>query len=134
MSARSLQRQNPPTRRASWSSLVTEALKTEGFGVLTEIHVQATLKKKLDVDIRRYTILGACNPAFAHRALQTSLEVGLLLPCNVVLYEEDGGRVHVAAVDPFETFAAHGEPELQAVARDVHDKLNRVTARVGEKA
>ena len=113
---------------------VTEALKSEGFGVLTEIDVQATLKKKLDVDFRRYTILGACNPSFAHRALQTSLEVGLLLPCNVVVYEEDGGRVHVAAVDPLETIAAHGEPELQAVARDVHDKLNRVIARVGEEA
>ncbi len=112
---------------------VTEALKTEGFGVLTEIDVQATLKKKLDVDFRRYTILGACNPTFAHRALQTSLDIGLLLPCNVVVYEEDGGRVHVAAVDPLETIAAHGEPQLQAVARDVHDKLNRVIARVGER-
>jgi uncharacterized protein (DUF302 family) len=112
---------------------VTEALKAEGFGVLTEIDVQATLKKKLDVDFRRYTILGACNPSFAHRALQTNLDVGLLLPCNVVLYEESGGRVHVAAVDPLETIAAQREPELQTVARDVHDRLNRVIARVGER-
>src|SRR5579859_1202593 len=100
---------------------VTDALKTEGFGVLTEIDVQATLKKKLDVDFRRYKILGACNPAFAHKALETSLDVGLLLPCNVVVYEEDGGATHVAAIDPLETIAARGEPALQGIARDVHD-------------
>jgi uncharacterized protein (DUF302 family) len=79
---------------------VTEELKVEGFGILTEIDVKATLKKKLDVDFRRYTILGACNPPFAHRALQASLEVGLLLPCNLVVYEQDGGGTHVAAIDP----------------------------------
>ncbi len=113
---------------------VTDALKTEGFGVLTEIDVQATLKKKLDVDFRRYKILGACNPAFAHKALETSLDVGLLLPCNVVVYEEDGGATHVAAIDPLETIAARGEPALQGIARDVHDKLERAIARVGERS
>jgi uncharacterized protein (DUF302 family) len=109
---------------------VTEALKSEGFGVLTEIDVQATLKKKLDVEFRRYKILGACNPPFAHRALETNLDVGLLLPCNVIVYEEDGGAMHVAAIDPLGTIAAQGEPALQAVAREVHDKLERVMAEV----
>jgi uncharacterized protein (DUF302 family) len=112
---------------------VTDALKAEGFGVLTEIDLQSTLKKKLDVDFRRYKILGACNPPFAHRALQESLDVGLLLPCNIVVYEEDGGATHVAAIDPLEAIAAHGEPALQEIARGVHDKLARVIARVGER-
>ncbi len=113
---------------------VTEALKAEGFGVLTEIDLQATLKTKLDVDFRRYTILGACNPPLAHRALQASLDVGLMLPCNVVVYEEDGGRIHVAAIDPMETIAVRGGPELEGIAREVRDKLHRVIARVGERA
>ncbi len=113
---------------------VTDALKAEGFGVLTEIDVQATLKKKLDVDFRKYKILGACNPPFAHRALTASLEVGLLLPCNVVVYEEDGGTTHVAAIDPMETVAARGEPELAGIAREVRDKLERAIGRVGSRA
>ena len=113
---------------------VTDALKEEGFGVLTEIDVQATLKKKLDVDFRRYKILGACNPSFAHRALSTNPEIGLLLPCNVTVYEEDGGNVQVAAIDPLETMAARGEPALQAIARDVREKLERVISRVGARA
>ena len=112
---------------------VPEALKTEGFGVLTEIDVQATLKKKLDVDFRRYKILGACNPPFAHRALRESLDVGLLLPCNVTVYEEDGGATHVAAIDPMETIAARSGPGVMQVAREVHEKLERVIARVGER-
>lgn len=110
---------------------VTDALKLEGFGVLTEIDVQSTLKKKLDVDFRQYTILGACNPSFAHRVLETSLDVGLLLPCNVIIYEQDDGRIHVGAIDPLETIAARGEPMLASVAREVHDKLRRVIDRVG---
>ena len=113
---------------------VGEELKVEGFGILTEIDVKATLKKKLDVDFRRYTILGACNPPFAHRALEASLGVGLLLPCNVVVYEEDGGSTHVAAIDPLETIAARGGEELASLAREVHDRLARVIARVGGQA
>jgi uncharacterized protein (DUF302 family) len=110
---------------------VADALKSEGFGVLTEIDVQATLEKKLGVDFRRYKILGACNPTFAHRALHESLDVGLLLPCNVVVYEQDDGATHVAAIDPLETIAARGGPALQDIARDVHDKLERAMSVVG---
>lgn len=107
---------------------VTDALKAEGFGILTEIDVQATLKKKLDVDFRRYKILGACNPPFAHRALEASLDIGLLLPCNVSVYEEDGGTTHVAAIDPLETIASGAGPALQEIAREVHDRLQRAIA------
>ena len=109
---------------------VTEALKAEGFGVLTEIDVRETLKKKLDVDFRRYKILGACNPPFAHRALQQDLGVGLLLPCNVVVYEEDGGGTHVAAIDPMQTIAAQGAAGLAEIAAEVRQRLERVLARV----
>ncbi|HSD67814.1 MAG TPA: DUF302 domain-containing protein [Vicinamibacteria bacterium] len=104
---------------------VPDALKAEGFGVLTEIDVQATLKKKLDVDFRRYRILGACNPPFAHRALQHSLDVGMLLPCNVVVYETDDGKTVVSAVDPMQTMAAQGDPALRPLAEEVRQKLQR---------
>ena len=103
-----------------------EALKAEGFGVLTEIDVQATLKKKLDVDFRRYRILGACNPSFAHRALQHSLDVGMLLPCNVIVYETDDRKTVVSAVDPMQTMAAQGDPALRPLAEQVQQKLQRV--------
>jgi uncharacterized protein (DUF302 family) len=105
---------------------VPEALKAEGFGVLTEIDVQATLKKKLDVDFRRYRILGACNPPLAHRALQHSLDVGMLLPCNVIVYETDDRRTVVSAVDPMQTMAAQGDPALRPLADEVRQKLQRV--------
>jgi uncharacterized protein (DUF302 family) len=105
---------------------VPEALKTEGFGVLTEIDVQATLKKKLGADFRRYRILGACNPPVAHQALQHSLDVGLLMPCNVIVYEADGGRTVVAAVDPMQTMAAQGDPVVRPLAAQVREKLQRV--------
>ena len=107
-----------------------EALKTEGFGVLTEIDVADTLKKKLNVDFRRYRILGACNPALAHQALQASLEVGLMLPCNVIVYEGEGGRAVVSAVDPAQTPVAQADPRIREVAELVRTKLERVLARL----
>jgi len=105
---------------------VPPALAAEGFGVLTEIDVQATLKKKLDVDFRRYRILGACNPAFAHKALSHTLDAGMLLPCNVVVYEKDDAHTVVSAVDPMQTIAAQGDPTLRGVAEQVQAKLRRV--------
>lgn len=109
---------------------VPEALKTEGFGVLTEIDVQATLKKKLDVDFRRYRILGACNPPFAHQALSHSLDIGMLLPCNVIVYETDDGRTVVSAVDPVQTLAAQADPGVRPVAEQVQARLRRAIAAI----
>ena len=105
---------------------VRTALATEGFGVLTEIDIQATLKKKLDVDFRRYRILGACNPPFAHQALRHSLDVGMLMPCNVIVYETDDRKTVVSAVDPMQTMAAQGDPALRPLAEQVQQKLRRV--------
>ena len=107
------------------------ALQSEGFGVLTEIDVRETLKKKLDVDFRRYKILGASNPSLAHRALQAELEVGVMLPCNVIVYEGDDGRAVVVAIDPMETIAARGNPEIRKVAQTVREKLTRALDRLG---
>ncbi len=112
---------------------VQGALATEGFGILTEIDVQATLKKKLDVDFRRYRILGACNPGFAHRALQHTLEIGRLMPCNVVVYEEGGGTV-VSAVDPVQTIGAYGDAALRPLAEEVRQKLERALAVLAREA
>ncbi|MBK8170653.1 MAG: DUF302 domain-containing protein [Sandaracinaceae bacterium] len=109
---------------------VPEALKSEGFGVLTEIDIQSTLKQKLGVDFRRYKILGACNPPFAHEALQADLEVGLMLPCNVVVYEDDDRHAVVLAVDPTKTVAATGNPQLVSLAQSVKDKLTRALERL----
>lgn len=105
--------------------MVPDALKTEGFGILTEIDVKQTLKNKLDVDFRRYRILGACNPPFANQALQHSLDVGLLMPCNVIVYEADAGKAVVSAVDPMQTLAAQGDPVLRTLAEAVRQKLQR---------
>ena len=105
---------------------IPEALKAEGFGVLTEIDVTATLKKKIDVDFRRYRILGACNPPFAHQALQHSLDVGMLMPCNVIVYETDEGQTRVSAVDPLQTMAAQGDADIAPLAEAVREKLQRV--------
>ncbi|RJQ78964.1 MAG: DUF302 domain-containing protein [Desulfobacteraceae bacterium] len=105
---------------------VTEALKTEGFGVLTEIDVQTTLKHKLDVDFRRYLILGACNPRMALRALETEPYIGTMLPCNVVVQETQAGRVEVSAVDPLASMQAVQNPGLAEIAGEVRDKLQRV--------
>ena len=106
----------------------TDALKAEGFGVLTQIDVQATLKEKINADFRRYVILGACNPALAHRALSANLNVGLLLPCNVTVYEEGDGSV-VTAIDPLETLGSLKEdPVAHEVAVEARTRLQRVIA------
>ena len=107
----------------------TAALKAEGFGVLTEIDVQATLKKKIDVDFQRYKILGACNPPLAHRALTADRNVGLLLPCNVIVYENEGGGSTISIVDPLAMLGIGGDnPQLAAVAAEAHARLQRVAA------
>lgn len=106
----------------------TDALKAEGFGVLTQIDVKATLKQKINAEFRRYVILGACNPSLAHRALSANLDVGLLLPCNVTVYEEGDGSV-VTAVDPVETLGVLKEdPVAQEVAMEARTRLQRVIA------
>jgi len=106
----------------------TDALKAEGFGVLTQIGVQSTLKQKINADFRRYVILGACNPALAHRALSANLDVGLLLPCNVTVYEE-GDRLVVTAVDPVEMLGVlKGDTVAHEVAVEAKTKLQRVIA------
>jgi uncharacterized protein (DUF302 family) len=101
-----------------------EALKQEGFGVLTRIDVKATLKEKIGVDFRRYQILGACNPRYAHQALNLDPSIGALLPCSIAVWEEDGGQVTVNAVDPLQTIAA-ADPKLQPLAGEVRAKLAR---------
>lgn len=103
-----------------------EALKEEGFGVLTEIDVRQTLKEKLDVDFRKYTILGACNPPFAYKALQAEDKIGLLLPCNVIVQEIADGEIEVAAVDPIAAMQAVHNPNLEAIALQVKGKLEKV--------
>ena len=109
---------------------VIEQLKQEGFGVLTEIDVKATLKKKLDVDFRNYKILGACNPPFAYRALQVERMIGTMLPCNVIVQEVEPGKSEVAAVDPVASMQAVGNPELEAIAEQVRSKLKLAIERV----
>ncbi|MBP6470852.1 MAG: DUF302 domain-containing protein [Chloroflexi bacterium] len=107
---------------------VTAALKDEGFGVLTEIDVKATLKKKLDVDFRPYKILGACNPPLAHKALTLSPEIGLLLPCNVTVSEEENGRILVHLINPEVMLGMVDIPELADVACDAKERFERVAA------
>lgn len=108
------------------------ALVSEGFGVLTEINVRDTLKKKLDVDFRPYVILGACNPPLAHKALSSELDIGLLLPCNVVVYEGDKkGTSVVQVMDPEAALALSGNAGITPIARDVKARLQKVLARIG---
>jgi uncharacterized protein (DUF302 family) len=109
---------------------VPAALKAEGFGVITEIDMQRTLEQKLGVDFRRYTILGACNPPLALEALETDLEIGLMLPCNVVVYEDDAHHAVVLAIDPRQMMAASGNPRLVALAEKVTHKLSAAMARL----
>ncbi len=106
----------------------TSALKAEGFGVLTTIDVKATLKQKLDKDFRRYVILGACNPPLAYQALSTELEIGLMLPCNVVVYEQEPGRSVVAAVAPLSTMARVGNDRLAPLGQEADARLRRALA------
>lgn len=107
---------------------VTQELQKEGFGVLTEIDVQATLKKKLNADMQPYRILGACNPSLAHRALAAEPEIGLLLPCNVVVRQDEAGTVHVEFMDPAAVLELVGKPEIHRLAAEVRAKLVQVMA------
>jgi uncharacterized protein (DUF302 family) len=103
-----------------------EALAAEGFGVITRIDMRETMRQKLGVDHRRYEILGACNPKLALTALEADPRVGTMLPCNVVLYEDDGGRAVLGAIDPLQSIGADGAPALHAVAQEVRARLGRV--------
>lgn len=105
---------------------VTEELSKEGFGILTEIDVKATLKKKLDIDKRPYTILGACNPVLANQAIDAEPDIGLLLPCNVLVREEEDGSINVGFMDPNAVLSLVNKPEVEGLASQVREKLQRV--------
>jgi uncharacterized protein (DUF302 family) len=109
---------------------VTGELKKEGFGILTEIDVKETLKKKLNVDFNRYKILGACNPPFAYKALTAENKIGVMLPCNVIVQEISGGQVEVAAIDPVASMQAVGNPALKEIASEISNKLKTVIDKV----
>src|SRR5687768_9784323 len=113
---------------------ISAALKQEGFGVLTTIDVQQTLKQKLDRDFRRYVILGACNPVLADRALQAELDIGLLLPCNVIVYEREPGTSTVAAMAPLPAMGIIGNPAVVGVAKDADAKLRSALTRLEQGA
>ena len=108
--------------------VVTEELRKQGFGILTDIDVRATLKKKLNAEFRPYRILGACNPGFAHQALQLEDKIGTMLPCNVIVQQHEDGRVEVSAVDPIASMQAIENPKLANVAKQVRALLERVMA------
>ena len=105
---------------------VMDELRKEGFGVLTDIDVQMTLKKKLDVDFRKYRILGACNPPFAYKALQAESRIGTMLPCNVIVQETEQGKIEVSAIDPIASMQGVGNPQLKDIANQVQAKLKKV--------
>ncbi len=107
-------------------TMVIDGLKKEGFGILTEIDVQKTLKNKLDVDFRKYRILGACNPPFAHKALLAEDKIGTMLPCNVIIQEIDSGKTEVAAIDPIASMQAIDNPSLGEIATLIRAKLSKV--------
>ncbi len=104
---------------------VTEALKKEGFGILNEIDLQATLKKKIDADINRYKILGACNPQFAYKAVQKENKIGVFLPCNVIVQEHNNGAIEVSAVDPIASMTSVQNEDLGEIATEIQNKLKR---------
>ena len=108
----------------------TAALKEEGFGVLTEIDIAQTMKKKLDVDLPKYKILGACNPQYAYRALQAENKIGTMLPCNVIVQDAGGGKVEVSAVNPLASMQAVENPELGTLAQEVTEKLKRMISSI----
>ncbi|MGB6012215.1 MAG: DUF302 domain-containing protein [Desulfobacterales bacterium] len=109
---------------------VMDELKKEGFGVLTDIDVQTTLKKKLDVDFRKYRILGACNPPFAYKALQEERRIGTMLPCNVIVQETESGQIEVSAIDPIASMRAIENPNLREIADQIQAKLKKVVERL----
>ena len=116
------------TKKASFEETVEAVkneLKEEGFGILTEIDVRETLKKKLDVDFRKYRILGACNPPFAYKALQAENKIGTMLPCNVVVQELSAGITEIAAIDPVASMQAVGNPQLKEIAEQIQAKLRK---------
>lgn len=110
--------------------LVTESLKKEGFGILTEIDIQDKLKEKLNVNFRKYKILGACNPSYAYKALQEEDKVGIMLPCNVIVQELGNNEVEIAAVDPVASMMAIENPNLFGIAGEIKEKLERAIASV----
>ena len=109
---------------------VTDELKKEGFGVLTDIDVQMTLKQKLDVDFRKYRILGACNPQFAYKALKAESRIGTMLPCNVIVQETEQNKIEVSAIDPIASMQSIENPELKDIAHQVQAKLKKVVGRL----
>jgi uncharacterized protein (DUF302 family) len=120
-----------PTRQTYEEVLarIPDLLKAEGFGVLTQIDVKETMKQKIGAEFRKYKILGACNPQLAHKVLSADLEVGTMLPCNVVVYEGDDGKAVVLAIDPTQAIAA-ANPAIQPVAAEVKERLGRVLSRI----
>ena len=121
------------TVRGNFAAIVDraiESLKAEGFGVLTDIDVKATMKQKLDLDFRDYRILGACNPPLAHQALTADDKIGTMLPCNVIVQDLGGGQIEVAAIDPATSMEQIGNPTLKNIAKSVTGKLQRVIAAI----
>jgi len=105
---------------------ISEELKKEGFGILSEIDVKETLKKKLDIDFRKYKILGACNPPFAYKALQLEDNIGVLMPCNIVVQEKEDGKISLSAVNPMESMKTVGNENLELIAKEISSKLAKV--------